>query len=104
MLYQRLCELKGMEANKSLSDFLPPAAIGCVTLASSFTEADIARLVHLTYDVRRDDGILLRHLADEGFDSLRKNYPTRREFSTVMVEGDSTELAVLAQLGFTTAN
>jgi len=104
MLYQRLCELKGMEANKSLSDFLPPAAIGCVTLASSFTEADIARLVHLTYDVRRDDGILLRHLADEGFDSLRKNYPTRREFSTVMVEGDSTELAVLVQLGFTTAN
>ncbi|ODS15588.1 4-phosphoerythronate dehydrogenase [Pseudoalteromonas tetraodonis] len=104
MLYQSLCELKGVNAIKSLDDFLPPPAIKKVALGNSFSETDIARLVHLVYDVRRDDGILLRHLTDEGFDSLRKNYPTRREFSTVVVEGDSTELAALAQLGFTTAN
>jgi erythronate-4-phosphate dehydrogenase len=104
MLYQKLCELKNVKATKSLEDFLPKPAISHVTLSPSFNAADIARLVHLTYDVRRDDGILLRHLANDGFDSLRKNYPVRREFSTLTLHGDSTQLAVLAQLGFTPAH
>ncbi len=104
MLYQKLCELKGVEAMKSLGDFLPVPAITQATVSSSFTELDIARLVHTIYDVRRDDGILLRHLESDGFDSLRKNYPVRREFSTLTVKGDGPQLAALGQLGFTLTN
>jgi erythronate-4-phosphate dehydrogenase len=104
ILYQKLCELKGIEASKSLDDFLPAPAVNQTTLAPSFSEADIARLVHLIYDVRRDDGILLRSLAKDGFDSLRKNYPVRREFSTLTLRGNSPQLVALGQLGFTIAN
>lgn len=104
MLYQKLCELKGVEASKSLTDFLPVPAITQVAIAESFTEQDIARLVHTIYDVRRDDGILLRHLESDGFDSLRKNYPVRREFSTLTVNGDGSQLAALGQLGFKLTN
>ena len=75
-----------------------------MAIAESFTEQDIARLVHTIYDVRRDDGILLRHLESDGFDSLRKNYPVRREFSTLTVKGDGSQLAALGQLGFKLTN
>ena len=103
MLYQKLCDLKGVEVSKSLDDFLPIPAITNATVTQSLSEQDIARLVHLIYDVRRDDGILLRHLEGEGFDSLRKNYPVRREFSTLFLQGDSPQLAALSQLGFSIA-
>ena len=103
MLYQKLCDLKGVEVSKSLDDFLPMPAITNATVTQSLSEQDIARLVHLIYDVRRDDGILLRHLEGEGFDSLRKNYPVRREFSTLFLQGDSPQLAALSQLGFSIA-
>lgn len=102
MLYKKLCEIKNVEATKVLDDFLPLPAISNITLAPNFNESDIARLVHLIYDVRRDDGILLRNLAYDGFDSLRKNYPVRREFSTLTVHGNNAQLAALNQLGFTT--
>lgn len=101
MLYQKLCELKGIEATKTLNDFLPAPAIKHLAIENSFNETDIARLVHLIYDVRRDDGILLRNLATDGFDHLRKHYPSRREFSTITVSGSSAHLSALAQLGFT---
>ncbi|MBB1384015.1 4-phosphoerythronate dehydrogenase [Pseudoalteromonas sp. SG45-5] len=103
MLYQKLCELKSVEASKSLDDFLPLPVITNATITQHFNEQDIARLVHLIYDVRRDDGILLRHLENDGFDSLRKNYPIRREFSTLSLQGESPQLAALSQLGFTIA-
>jgi len=104
MLYQALCELKNVKGVKSLDDFLPEPVITQATLQSSFECEDIARLVHLIYDVRRDDGILLRHLAKDGFDSLRKNYPVRREFSTLAVQAAPNLMTKLTQLGFTPAN
>ncbi|MEL0640825.1 4-phosphoerythronate dehydrogenase [Pseudoalteromonas aliena] len=103
MLYQKLCELEDVEVSKSLDDFLPTPAITNTTVTQNLNEQDIARLVHLIYDVRRDDGILLRHLESDGFDSLRKNYPTRREFSTLLLQGNSPQLAALSQLGFSIA-
>jgi len=104
MLYQALCELKNVKGVKSLDDFLPEPVITQATLQPSFEDEDIARLVHLIYDVRRDDGILLRHLAKDGFDSLRKNYPVRREFSTLEVQAAPDLMSKLNQLGFTAAN
>ena len=39
----------------------------------------------MVYDVRRDDAIFRQQLSSHGFDRIRKNYPTRREFSAVSI-------------------
>lgn len=100
MLYQRLCQLQGELEEKTLSDFLPVPAVTDVTIQDTFSETDLGQLIHLIYDVRRDDGILRRHLAQQGFDSLRKNYPLRREFSTLNITGAKQNAALLSGLGF----
>ncbi|MFY8297814.1 4-phosphoerythronate dehydrogenase [Pseudoalteromonas sp. SS15] len=102
MLYQKVCELLGIQAEKQLSDFLPKPVITEVTLQDNFTQGDLGRLVHLVYDLRRDDGILRKSLSEKGFDHLRKSYPVRREFSTVTVKNNGSQFAEqLATLGFT---
>jgi len=104
MLYQALCQLEGLEADKSLADFLPQPSFSEVTLRDTFNYNDLGQLIHLVYDVRRDDGILRRHLANQGFDSLRKNYPIRREFSTVAINATGTNVSMLSALGFNILN
>ncbi|TMO53218.1 4-phosphoerythronate dehydrogenase [Pseudoalteromonas phenolica] len=102
MLYQKVCELLDTPAEKQLSDFLPNPVITEVTLQENFTQGDLGRLVHLVYDLRRDDGILRKSLSEKGFDHLRKSYPVRREFSTVTVKNNGSQFAEqLATLGFT---
>ncbi|RZQ52931.1 erythronate-4-phosphate dehydrogenase [Pseudoalteromonas phenolica] len=102
MLYQKVCELLGIPAEKQLSDFLPKPVFTEVTLQDNFTQGDLGRLVHLVYDLRRDDGILRKSLSEKGFDHLRKSYPVRREFSTVTVKNNGSQFAEqLATLGFT---
>ncbi|KPH96210.1 phosphoglycerate dehydrogenase [Pseudoalteromonas porphyrae] len=100
MLYQKLCELEKVEAKKSLADFLPVPSITDINLQETFDIPDLGQLIHLIYDVRRDDGILRRDLVNQGFDSLRKNYPIRREFSTLNITGANQHADVLAALGF----
>lgn len=102
MLYQKVCELLDIPAKKQLSDFLPNPVITEVILQDNFSQEDLGRLVHLVYDVRRDDGILRKSLSEQGFDHLRKSYPVRREFSTVTVKNNGSQFAEqLATLGFT---
>jgi erythronate-4-phosphate dehydrogenase len=102
MLYQKVCELLNIPVEKHLSDFLPKPVITKVTLQDNFTQGDLGRLVHLVYDIRRDDGILRKSLSEKGFDHLRKSYPVRREFSTVTVKNNGSQFAEqLATLGFT---
>lgn len=101
MLYQKVCELLDIPAEKQLSDFLPKPVITEVTLQDNFSQDDLGRLVHLVYDLRRDDGILRKLLSEKGFDHLRKSYPVRREFSTVTVKNNGSQFAgQLATLGF----
>ena len=102
MLYQKVCELLNIPVEKKLSDFLPKPVITEVTLQDNFTQGDLGRLVHLVYDIRRDDGILRKSLSEKGFDHLRKSYPVRREFSTVTVKNNGSQFAKqLVTLGFT---
>ncbi|MEQ3513857.1 4-phosphoerythronate dehydrogenase [Pseudoalteromonas sp. BZB3] len=102
MLYQKVCGLLNIPAEKQLSDFLPKPVFTEVTLQDNFTQGDLGRLVHLVYDLRRDDGILRKSLSEKGFDHLRKSYPVRREFSTVTVKNNGSQFAEqLATLGFT---
>jgi len=85
MLYQALCQHINIEPICRLNTLLPSANISSVTLNQQFNEIVLNQLVKMVYDVRRDDAIFRQQLSSQGFDVLRKNYPTRREFSAVQV-------------------
>jgi len=103
MLYQALCQHLEERENVSsyleknldkkakeewqckLSNLLPPASISSVELKQEFNDVMLNQLVKMVYDVRRDDAIFRQQLSSQGFDSLRKNYPVRREFSAIQV-------------------
>ena len=85
MLYQALCKHLNIEPECHLVDLLPTANISAVALNKEFDEVMLNQLVKMVYDVRRDDAIFRQQLSSQGFDSLRKNYPVRREFSAVQV-------------------
>ena len=107
MLYQALCDhiekrqqIK-IEPKCQLVNFLPPADISSIKLNQEFNEVLLNQLVKMVYDVRRDDAIFRQQLSSQGFDSLRKNYPIRREFSAVQVTlSSNTSSDVPHRLGF----
>lgn len=60
----------------------------------------IKQLVHLIYDVRRDDARFRNRLGVAGsFDEQRKDYPERRELSALQLKGPFAS-DTLARLGF----
>jgi erythronate-4-phosphate dehydrogenase len=83
MLYQALCQQLGIAPKLTLEQLLPQASISYVEIKHNVDAINLNQLVKMVYDVRRDDAIFRRTLADQGFDAIRKNYPTRREFSAV---------------------
>ncbi len=85
MLYQALCQQLGKLPSQQLSHLLPKASISEIKITEKVDQNLVNKLIKIVYDVRRDDGIFRQQLASEGFDSLRKNYPVRREFSSVTV-------------------
>lgn len=85
MLYQALCQHSKIEPKCQLVDLLPTASVSAIKLNHEFNQVILNQLVKLVYDVRRDDAIFRQQLLTQGFDSLRKNYPIRREFSAVQV-------------------
>ncbi len=106
MLYQALCRLLKQKPKKLLDDLLPKADLSEVVLTVSDKPDDVDtavvnRVIHLVYDVSRDDGLFRHHIAQQGFDWLRKHYPVRREFSSLGVTGPShPTLDTLIKLGF----
>ncbi len=71
----------------------------------------LKRLVHLVYDVRRDDAPLRKVAGIPGeFDKLRKNYLERREWSSLyerrewsslyVICDDASAASLLCKLGF----
>jgi erythronate-4-phosphate dehydrogenase len=104
MLYQALCQHISVEPACQLTTLLPTANISSVELNQEFNEIVLNQLVKMVYDVRRDDAIFRQQLSSQGFDALRKNYPTRREFSAVQVIlSYNTCSSVLHRLGFSRA-
>jgi erythronate-4-phosphate dehydrogenase len=85
MLYQALCQKMGKLPSLQLSHLLPEACISEIKISEKADQNLVNKLIKIVYDVRRDDGIFRQKLTSEGFDSLRKNYPVRREFSSVTV-------------------
>lgn len=85
MLYQALCQHVDRSKKHQLSDFLPEPSISLVKIKHKFDQIVLNQIVKMVYDVRRDDAIFRQQLTIQGFDSIRKNYPVRREFSALSV-------------------
>lgn len=86
----------------ALDSLLPAPEFGRITLHGTLDQPTLKRLVHLVYDVRRDDAPLRKVAGVPGeFDKLRKNYLERREWSSMNVMCDDAETAaLLKKLGF----
>ncbi|MCX0501162.1 4-phosphoerythronate dehydrogenase PdxB [Erwinia billingiae] len=92
----------GKPQQVALDTLLPAPEFGQITLHGELDQPTLKRLVHLVYDVRRDDAPLRAVAAIPGeFDRLRKNYLERREWSSLQVQCDVEPVAALLnKLGF----
>ncbi|MGP1924401.1 MAG: 4-phosphoerythronate dehydrogenase PdxB [Arsenophonus sp. NEOnobi-MAG3] len=101
-IFAAFSQFLGQVQQIKLADLLTIAEFNEITFSGELTQASLKRLVHLVYDVRRDDAPLkkIAHL-DGQFDHLRKNYPERREWSSLNVRCDNSDAAnILKILGF----
>ncbi|QFI56658.1 4-phosphoerythronate dehydrogenase [Aeromonas simiae] len=104
MLYEALCTRLGRSPRQELASLLPAPDVLALTLGQPPSQALIGRLVHLVYDVRRDDARFRRELGLPGsFDRQRKCYLERRELSSLRLEG-AMSLAALHAFGFSPAS
>jgi len=102
-VFEAFSQFIGQPQQVPLDTLLPPPEFAEVTLRGELSEAKLLRLIHLVYDVRRDDAPLRRVAAIAGeFDRLRKFYEERREWSSLRVKCDNqATVELLQQLGFT---
>ncbi|MGM3175271.1 4-phosphoerythronate dehydrogenase PdxB [Dickeya lacustris] len=101
-VFEAWSQFIGQPQQVALSSLLPEPEIATVRLTVPLDEHQLKRLVHLVYDVRRDDALLrqVAHLPGE-FDRLRKNYQERREWSSLhVVCADAISAERLNRLGF----
>ena len=107
MLYHAFCKHLNVQPISKSTDFMVKASISEIKIEKTITAELLKSLVHLIYDVRRDD-VLFRKTVDEpqGFDNMRKNYPERRELSTLNLTFSDTvqQNLVLNRIGFTVNN
>ncbi|WP_336139134.1 4-phosphoerythronate dehydrogenase PdxB [Erwinia sp. CGal63] len=101
-VFEAWTQFLGNPQQVALETLLPAPEFGLVTLRGELDQPTLKRLVHLVYDVRRDDAPLRKVAAVPGeFDRLRKNYLERREWSSLRVQCDTESTAkLLAKLGF----
>ena len=92
----------GHSQQVSLDTLLPAPEFGRITLHGPLDESSLKRLVHLVYDVRRDDALLRKVAGIPGeFDKLRKHYLERREWSSLYIICDDASAATLLnKIGF----
>ncbi|MDX1459168.1 MAG: 4-phosphoerythronate dehydrogenase PdxB [Marinobacter sp.] len=93
MVYQAVCRHLGLPARKKAGQFLPEPALSKLAFTSSADEMWAAvTAMRCCYDPRRDDTELRRTMSQEesdrrkAFDQLRRDYPVRREFSSVKIQ------------------
>ncbi|MHC4926146.1 MAG: 4-phosphoerythronate dehydrogenase [Planctomycetota bacterium] len=108
MIYEACCQHFGIKATHTAADFLPEPEVKEIVIDSAEYAKDEERVVHDTvqqvYVINRDDfnmrEILLQ--PEEGraawFDSLRKEYPIRREFQNTRVVMPGIECCVINKL------
>ncbi|MHA6309159.1 4-phosphoerythronate dehydrogenase PdxB [Hafnia paralvei] len=101
-VFEAYSEFLGQPQHVALSELLPVPEIASVRVHGALDQAKLKRLMHLVYDVRRDDAPLRRVAGQAGeFDRLRKHYQERREWSSLCVLcDDSASVGLLRALGF----
>lgn len=101
-VFEAFSEFIGKRQQVALDTLLPAPEFGRITLHGSLDQSILKRLIHLVYDVRRDDALLRKVAGIPGeFDKLRKNYLERREWSSLYVQCNDDQAAVLLKkLGF----
>jgi erythronate-4-phosphate dehydrogenase len=111
MIYKAACEYFAVEPKFDMGDFLPEPAVPELSVYLNVTtdQDALLRAVRKIYRIDKDDARLRRVLdkpaADRGkyFDSLRKNYPVRREFqntSVIVKDANSSLAKKLVGIGF----
>ncbi|RFY49104.1 DUF3410 domain-containing protein, partial [Salmonella enterica subsp. enterica serovar Enteritidis] len=96
------CDFIGQPQHVELSTLLPKPLISTISVQGELTQTLLKQLIHLVYDVRRDDAPLRKVAGIKGeFDKLRKFYPVRREWSSLQVVCDNpTTASLLNAIGF----
>lgn len=101
-VFEAYSDFIGQPQRVALDALLPAPEFGRITLTGPLDQPTFKRLVHLVYDVRRDDALLRKVAGQPGeFDTLRKHYLERREWSSLYVQCDDAAAASMLQtLGF----
>ncbi len=101
-VYEAYCDFIGQPQHVELSILLPKPLISTISVQGELTQTLLKQLIHLVYDVRRDDAPLRKVAGIKGeFDKLRKFYPVRREWSSLQVVCDNPITAsLLNAIGF----
>ncbi len=93
MIYQALSEFLGLPVRKKAGQFLPEPALSKISFTSSADEEDAIRIaLRACYDPRRDDARLRNAMVGSledraaAFDRLRRDYPVRREGSSLKIQ------------------
>ena len=92
-IYQAVSHYLGLPARKQAGQFLPEPPLSKMSFTGSAAEMDAAnRAMRACYDPRSDDARMRLVLNGdeqqrrEGFDRLRRDYPVRREFSSLKIQ------------------
>ncbi|SNC67851.1 4-phosphoerythronate dehydrogenase [Marinobacter sp. es.048] len=93
MIYQALSQFLGLPVRKKAGQFLPEPALSKISFTSSADEEDAIRIaLRACYDPRRDDARLRNAMIGSSeergaaFDRLRRDYPVRRECSSLKIQ------------------
>ena len=103
MLRQQLSKLFALPDPKPLEAYLPAPAIFNIEISDQMSPYQIMRIV---YDIYQDDRAMRKTLSGPDqpilFDTLRKNYPVRREFSSLQVTlvSGASDADYIRHLGF----
>jgi len=115
MIFDATCRHFGLSASWDPAPLMPPPAQPCLEVDShgEDCQAVVGATVRQIYDIERDDAAL-RRIIDQPvgmrgsyFDSLRREYPVRREFGNTELAvspPDAAPARVLRELGFCIAS
>lgn len=114
MLYQKLMQVLGKDADKSMTALLPSLWSVQLDVESIPNQKSLLQLARFIYDLRDDDELFRKTILDDssknprvnslnnnGFDLMRKNHQHRREFSALrLVNTGHCDVNWLTNLGF----
>ena len=118
-VYDALCGFSGRAVSVEMDDFLSEGPASCLNIENT-KEACLADLIKQLYDIKADSEqfkSMMVSSCDENkrasiFDQYRRTYPVRREFSSMVGNGESGRIlhqnpalgTLIASLGFDAIN